>query len=209
MGRIQKKEDAFYKLFRDFADDLLACAEAYSDVVCRWPESAQRIVEVQEREDTCDKHTDESIELLANSFIVPFDREDINSIVFAMDDAVDLMEDVVARFDLFGVESPTQEAIDMARLTVQAAAKLQIMFETLPDFKTDRTAREKSREIRKLEDECDVVYRNGLARIFSDDYEVDSKVLLRWKSLFDSMESVMDAIALVASHVRIVIIKHS
>lgn len=209
MGRIKKKEDAFYTLFKNFAGDLLACAEAYGDVICRWPESAQRVVEVQEREDACDKHTDGSIELLATSFIVPFDREDINSIVFAMDDAVDLMEDVVARFDLFGVDTPLDEAKEMAQLTVKAAAKLQIVFDHLPSFKSDKTAREKIREIRKLEDECDVVYRNGLARIFSDDHDYEAKVLLRWKSLFDSMEKVMDAIALVASYVRIVIIKNS
>lgn len=209
MGRIQKKEDAFYALFKNFAGDLLACAEVYADVICRWPEAAQRVVEVQEREDACDKHTDGCIELLATSFIVPFDREDINQIVFAMDDAVDLMEDVVARFDLFGVDTPLGEATEMAQLTVKAAAKLQIVFDYLPSFKSDKTAREKIREIRKLEDECDVVYRNGLARIFSDDHDYDAKVLLRWKSLFDSMEKVMDAIALVASYTRIVIIKNS
>lgn len=213
MGRIKKKEDAFYALFKNFVSDLLTCAEVYGDIICRWPESAQRVVEVQELEDACDKHTDECIELLATSFIVPFDREDINSIVFAMDDAVDLMEDVVARFDLFGVDTPLEEAKEMAQLTVKAAAKLQIVFDHLPSFMSDatsnKTAREKIREIRKIEDECDVVYRNGLARIFSDDHDYGSKVLLRWKSLFDSMEKVMDAIALVASYVRIVIIKNS
>lgn len=205
MGRIGRKEDSFYALFRKFSKDLLACSEAYADVVCRWPESAQRIAEVQEREDTCDRYTDTAIELLAKSFIVPFDRADINAIVFAMDDAVDLMEDVATRFELFGVEESLPEAKEMATLTVRAASKLSVMFEHLPDAKVDDTAREEIREIRKIEDECDAICRNGLAEIFAADYE--AAVLLRWKSLLDSMGKVMGAISLVAFNVRTVLIK--
>jgi predicted phosphate transport protein (TIGR00153 family) len=206
MNRVKKKENEFYEFFNTFANEVLGCTEAYADVVCRWPESKPRMAEVQEREDVCDTHTDALVNMLANSFVTPFDRTDISQIGFALDDIADLEEDLVARFELFGVESPLQEAVDLAKLHMQMASKLVIVFEKLPGLKKDGTAREKIREIRHLEAECDEIYRNGLAKVFSSDYE--PVVLLRWTKLLDASERISDALNLVASYVRIVLIEN-
>ena len=206
MSRVQRKEDEFYSFFKAFSKDVLACTEAYADVIARWPESSQRILEVQERETTCDKRTDEMIELLARSFVAPFSHTRINEIGFALDDIVDIEEDVVARFELFGVNEPIPEAVQMARLTMEATIKLDIMFDHLPGLKKDGTSREKIREIRKLEAECDRVYREGLAKAFASDW--DPVVVLRWTKILDAMEEAMDAVTYVASIVRIVLIEN-
>ena len=206
MQSFKKKENEFYEYFQDFAKDLMSCTQTYADTVKGWPDTRGRITEVAEWAAVCDEHTDRLAVMLANSFVTPFDRAKINSLAFALDDIADLEEDLVARFDLFGVEEPIAEAFEIVEFHLKMAAKIVIIFEKLPGLKRDGTAREKTREIRKLESECDRVYRNGLAKVFSSDY--DPVVLLRWTKLLDALERISNAMEVIASEVRAVLIEN-
>jgi uncharacterized protein Yka (UPF0111/DUF47 family) len=146
------------------------------------------------------------VEMLAKSFVAPFSHTRINEIGFALDNIVDLDEDVVARFELFRVTEPIPEAVGMAKITMEAAVKLDIMFEHLPGLHKDGTSREKIREIRQLEAECDRVYRDSLAKAFASDW--DPIVVLRWTKILEVMEAAMDSITYVASIVRAVLIEN-
>jgi predicted phosphate transport protein (TIGR00153 family) len=206
MRSIKQKENEFYRYFQDFSKDLMSCTQTYADTVKGWPDTRGRITEVAEWANVCDEHTDRLAVMLAKTFVTPFDRAQINSLAFALDDIADLEEDLVARFDLFGVEEPLEEAFEIVDLHLQMAAKMVVIFEKLPGLKSDGTARERAREIRKLESECDRIYRNGLAKVFSSDYE--PVVLLRWTKLLDALERISNAMELVASEVRIVLIEN-
>lgn len=206
MKSFKQKEDEFYTYFKGFSRDVMACTEAYAEAVRGWPETKGKIAEVAEWESVCDQNTDKLTVMLANSFVTPFDRTQISALAYALDDIADLEEDVIARFDLFGVETPIDEAFQLADLHIQMAAKMVIVFEKLPGLKLDGTAREKAREIRKLESECDKIYRNGLAKIFSSDYE--PVVLLRWTKLLDAFDRISEAMELVASSVRNILIEN-
>lgn len=206
MKTFKQKEDEFYTYFKDFSKDLMSCTQTYADTVRGWPETRGRITEVAEWAKVCDRHTDSLTVMLANSFVTPFDRSEINALAFALDDIADLEEDLVARFDLFGVEDPIEEAFLLVDLHLQMAAKIVIIFEKLPGLKRDGTAREKTREIRQLESECDRIYRNGLAKVFSSEHE--PVVLLRWTKLLDAFERISNAMEQIASYVRTILIEN-
>lgn len=206
MKTFKQKEDEFYTYFKDFSKDLMSCTQAYADTIRDWPASRGRIVEVGEWEKVCDSRTDSLTVMLADSFVTPFDRSEINALAFALDDIADLEEDLIARFDLFGVDEPIEEALQIADLHLQMAAKIVIIFEKLPGLKRDGTAREKTREIRQLEAECDRIYRNGLARVFASEHE--PVVLLRWTKLLDTFERISNAMDLVAANVRTILIEN-
>lgn len=206
MRTFKQKEDEFYTYFKDFSKDLMSCTQVYADTIRNWPESRGRIVEVGEWEKVCDSRTDSLTVMLANSFVTPFDRSEVNALAYALDDIADLEEDLVARFDLFGVDEPIEEALQLAELHLQMAAKIVIIFDKLPGLKRDGTAREKAREIRKMEAECDKIYRNGLAKIFASEHE--PVVLLRWTKLLDAFERISNAMDLVAASVRTILIEN-
>lgn len=206
MKSFKQKENEFYNYFKEFSNDLMACSQVYADTIRQWPETRGRIAEVAEWADTCDQSTDRLTVMLANSFVTPFDRTQVSALAFALDDIADLEKDLVTRFDLFGVETPIEEALQLADLHVKMAAKIVIVFDKLPGLKLDGTAREKVREIRQLEDECDRIYCNGLAKIFASDYE--PVVLLRWTKLLDAFERISNAMELVASSVRNILIEN-
>lgn len=206
MKTLRQKEDSFYAYFKDFSKDLMACTQVYADAVHGWPQTRGRITEVAEWAKVCDEHTDQMTVMLADSFVTPFDRSEINALAFALDDIADLEEDLIARFDLFGVETPLEEAFQLVDLHVRIASKIVIIFDKLPGLKRDGTAREKTREIRQLGAECDRIYRNGLAKVFSSDY--DPVVLLRWTKLLDAFERISNAMELIASYVRTILIEN-
>ena len=144
---------------------------------------------------------------MAESFITPFDREDINELVHAMDEVPDLMEDVSARFLLFRVTEMRPEAKEVAAITVQATNKLQELFEHLPQYRNDQTVLDCIVEIKRLEDEGDVSYRQGLARLFEPG--ADPIETQKWKALLDGMEGVLDAVCEVANVVQGVLMKNA
>lgn len=207
-GRVKRKEDAFYGLLKEFANDIAACGDVYVRVVNEFPHDAEALVaQVKEREVACDDHLRNSLRTLAESFITPFDREDINELVHAMDEVPDLMEDVSARFLLFRVTEMRPEAKEVAGITVRATNKLRELFEHLPQYRNDQTVLDCIVEIKRLEDEGDVSYRQGLARLFEPG--ADPIETQKWKALLDGMEGVLDAVCEVANVVQGVLMKNA
>ena len=48
--------------------------------------------------------------------MTPFDREDIYALATAIDDVVDHIEEATDLLELYGVESPTRQAIEQCRI---------------------------------------------------------------------------------------------
>ena len=205
--RVKRKEDAFYGILRAYSKDIVACANAYDSVVRGWPESYSRIPEVKKAEQTCDEHLRSSLQQLADSFITPFDREDLNELVHKMDEVPDLMEDVAARFELFHVSEILPEALRMTEITMAAIAEMDAMFDTLAEFKHDHATIDHIREVKRLEDEGDVVYRGCLGSLFEG--HADPIEVIKWKSLLDEMEDVLDAVCDVANVIQGVVMKNA
>ena len=191
-NRVKRKEDALYGRLKDYSHDIVACAEAYNECVRTWPDGKGRIADVKRHEEICDDHLRDSLKALAESFITPFDREDINDLVHAMDEIADVMEDVSARFDLFHVNEMRREAVELSALLLKMTRTMDDMFEHLPDFKHDSSVLEKVVAIKGMEDEGDVIYRHGLAKIFEDGF--DPLETLKWKCLLDEMEENLDRV---------------
>lgn len=205
-GRVKRKEDALYGKLKDYSHDIVSCAEAYDKCVRTWPEGSTLIAKIKRHEEICDDHLRDSLKTLAESFITPFDREDINDLVHAMDEVADVMEDVSARFELFHVGTMRHEALEISALLLKMCRTMDEMFEHLPDFKRDQTVLEKVVQIAGMEDEGDVIYRHGLAKIFEDG--VDPTETLKWKCLLDEMEDTLDRVGDVAAIVQGVLMKN-
>ena len=207
--RIKRKEDAFYGILKSYARDILACAETFSIVVNEWPKSASRIPEVKKCEEACDEHLRNSLQQLAESFITPFDREDINELVHRMDEVPDFMEDIAARFELFHVGEMRPEAVRCTEITLTAVREMVALFDALPEYRTSKAAQERVIEIKRLEDEGDVVYRGALADLFDSSTGSDPIEVIKWKSLLDELEDVLDAVCDVANVIQGVLMKNA
>ena len=207
MSRVRHIENQFYDKFIELATEVAAASEVYSDIAHNWPAKKARIPEVKEYEVKCDAIMRETLTLLENSFITPFDREDINLLVRELDHIADGMDNVTARFDLYDIDDMRSEAVQMTDLTLQACTELRELFEHFENFKKDPVVREKMHTVGTIEDEGDTVSRHALANIFRE--HNDAVDVIKWKSLIDTMEATVDSCKSVANVVRSVLMKNA
>ena len=207
MSRVRHIENQFYDKFIELATEVAAASEVYSDIAHNWPAKKARIPEVKEYEVKCDAIMRETLTLLENSFITPFDREDINLLVRELDHIADGMDNVTARFDLYDIDDMRSEAVQMTDLTLQACTELRELFEHFENFKKDPVVREKMHTVGTIEDEGDTVSRHALANIFRE--HNDAVDVIKWKSLIDTMEATVDSCKAVANVVRSVLMKNA
>ena len=208
MSRVRHIENQFYDKFIELAHEVAGAAEIYVDICRNWPEKKGRIPEVKDYEIKCDAIMRETLNLLENSFITPFDREDINLLIRELDHIADGMDNVTARFDLYDIgDTMRPEAIQMADLTLQACKELSELFDHFENFKKDQVVREKMHTVGTIEDEGDAVSRHALANIFRE--HSDGVEVLKWKSLMDTMEATVDSCKAVANVVRSVLMKNA
>lgn len=207
MSRVSRKEDQFYERFHELAVDVCASSAVYAEVAAHFPEMNYRISEIKEYETRCDTRVKETLTLLETSFITPFDREDIAALVRMLDEVADGMEGVSARWNLYDIDEMRPEAIRMAELTREACIHLEELFARFKNFKHDPEITERVTAVGRLEDEGDIVSRNGLATIFRE--KTDAVEVIKWKSLLEYMEDTLDACKGVVNIVRAVVIKNA
>ena len=207
MSRVRHVENQFYDKFIELSHEIASAAEVFAAIAHDYPALKGRIPEVKDYEVKCDAITRETLTLLENSFITPFDREDINLLVRELDHIADGMDNAAARFDLYDIDAMRPEAVRMADLTLQACRELEELFEHFENFKKDPVVREKMHTVGTIEDEGDTVSRQGLANIFRE--HNDAVEVLKWKSLLDTMESTVDSCKGVANVVRSVLMKNA
>lgn len=207
MSRVSRIENQFFDKFAELAHEVAACARVFDSIVNNWPASKGDIPKVKDYEIKCDAIMRETLTLLENSFITPFDREDINHLVRELDHIADGMDNVSARFDLYGIDAMRPEALQMSELILRASEELSELFDHFEHFKKDPVVREKMHTVGTIEDEGDTVSRQGLANIFRE--HADAIEVLKWKSLIDTMEATVDSCKGVANVVRSVLVKNA
>lgn len=208
MSRVSKKEDMFYGMFSDLAKQIVRASETYVDIIENYPESQGRIPEMKRIETESDEKVHNLLVQLYESFITPFDREDIFTLTEHMDDIIDDEEHIVRRLSLYHVNKVAPEAKELAILTLEAARELDVLFQHFSDFKHDRVVMEEVEKVRKIEDRGDDVYHEALGRLY-DEHKATATHLLKWNTLFNRMEDTVDACKAVSSIVGNVVLKNA
>ena len=207
MSRVSRKEDVFFRLFKEFSALNVEAAELFLAIVGDYAENSYRIPELKEYETRGDEMVRRMLSTLNSSFITPFDREDINSLAKRMDDVIDGLENVSARFQLYDIDAARPELVEMAKLIVEATISLDEAFAKFSDFKKDPSILEDTKRTHEAEDRGDVVYRGALATIFRED--LPPVEVIKWKSLLDKTEDTLDACKNIASEITNVIVKNA
>ena len=87
--RFKPADDKFFKLFEEAADILFQGAVLLQDMMAKHETMEERLEELIGLEQKGDKVTDEIIDKLNETFMTPFDREDIYSLARELDEVLD------------------------------------------------------------------------------------------------------------------------
>lgn len=207
MSRVRQREDVFYRLLDEFGVKLVEMSHLYEEIFENYPDVGGRIEAMHDMEHVCDDCCHGLMVELAQSFITPFDREDIVSLARSMDDIADAMNHVAARLEIFHVNKMHPDALRMSQLTVTTVNELKLMLDYLPDFKKDERVVKQAGAVCRLEDRGDEVYHDALSTLYEDD--VNPLHALKWTKLFDKMEDALDSCRDVANVVSGVVIKNA
>jgi uncharacterized protein len=162
---------------------------------------------VSEAEHAGDQITHATIKRLHETWITPFDRTDIHALISRMDDVLDLTEAVSERVLLFELKEPRKEASALADVLVRCCEAMLRAMELLPNLKKSPELLEICVAIGKMENEADVIYRQAIADLFkagNDPLEV-----MKWRDIFDALETATDRCADVANVIEGVVLEYA
>jgi uncharacterized protein len=194
----------FYDLFTRAGANALEAARRVEQRFREYPSSSVTHAHVKEAEDEGDTITRELIQLLNTQYITPFDREDIYQLATSVDDVVDHMDEASDLLDLYGVESPTRQAIEQCRILVGAAEHLAL---ALAELRGLHGVQKQLVALKELEDEGDRVVHDAIADLFRDP-RIDPLIVIRWKDIFEALEDALDACETAANVTGNIVVKN-
>ncbi|HEX8136768.1 MAG TPA: DUF47 family protein [Pyrinomonadaceae bacterium] len=199
------REEQYFALFSRMTsyiyDASRVLVEMVNDRDGDYEEHARRIKAIEHE---CDELTHTVSTRLNKSFITPFDREDIYLMSSALDDIVDLIDDSALTMVMYGVRESTVHARNLADVIQRMAVELHEIVKTLerPNGITPRLV-----ELHRLENEGDDIYHRAIAELFQN--ATDPLIVIKWKDIYEKLESAVDRCENVANIIESVIIKHT
>src|SRR5689334_16064304 len=182
------KEREFFDLFEEAGRNAVRAAALLEQLLQDWPEHGELGRDIVVCEHEGDRITHEIIQRLNQTFVTPFDREDIIALASSLDDIVDYIEEIADFLGLYRIEAPMEKAQRMAAILHQACRAVS---EAIPGLRTLRDTRECTVEVNRLEDEGDQVLREAVSSLFTDG--IDPMVVIRWKDIFERLEDAIDS----------------
>ena len=141
---------------------------------------------------------------LNESFITPFDREDIYRLASSLDDVMDAMEaavDLVVLYQIGELPAEVADQVDVIERAAELTAAAMLQLRSMKDLS------EFWIELNRLENQADQVYRRLLARLFGGDF--DALTVMKIKEVVDQLEGAADAFEHVANTVETIAVKES
>ena len=206
---IMPKETQFFELFERHAKTLVAGAEALRALL-EGGDNVQRYCDIViERETEADAITRDVLMAVRRTFITPFDRGDIQSLITSMDDAIDQMHQTVKAIILFEVRSFDPPMREMGDTIVQAA---RLTAEGLPLLRAiGRHSTELTSlavEITRVEERSDQLYNLGRKQLFQSHRHGDAMAFLVGTEIYDHLEKVVDRFEDVANEISAIVVEH-
>jgi predicted phosphate transport protein (TIGR00153 family) len=204
---LMPRENKFYDLFEQSAKNITKSAQALKEMLDSWQFIDSRIAEITELEHEGDSITHQVISLLHRTFVTPFDREDIALLAHTMDDVVDFIHAAADAMFIYKIKAPTDRSKEIANVIVQAATEMEKAVTCLKHKKEFPKMLERCVEINRLENAADRIYRAAIGELF--DNTRDMAEVIKWREIYEHMETATDRCEDVADVIEGVALKNA
>jgi uncharacterized protein len=197
------KEREFFDLFEEAGNNCVRAAELLERMLDQWPDHGELARDVVVCEQDGDRITHDIIQRLNQTFVTPFDREDIIALASGLDDIVDFIEEVADFLGLYRIEAPMEQAQRMARVLHESTRAIA---GAIPRLRTLKEIHQYTVQVNQLENEGDRILREGLASLF--ERGIDPMMVIRWKDIFERLEAAIDSTETAVNIIEGIIIKN-
>ncbi len=201
------KEVKFFDLFDKQAENLVKAAEFYKKLTDEAAFTPENVRAMHELEHYGDELTHNIINTLNETFITPFDREDILALANRLDDIIDGIYLITNRFQLYKIEKPSEYSQKLAATIAQSTKAMQKALASLRSNKNMKETLFQCVEINRLENEGDVLRDEAISWLFEN--EKDPIMVIKQKELFEEAETVTDFCEYVANLVESILVKNN
>jgi predicted phosphate transport protein (TIGR00153 family) len=206
-GRFLPRETSFFDFFEQHAALTIEGTKEFLSMVttgANIPAKCRRISDIEHETDTI---THRCVEALHKTFITPIDRDQIHRLITRMDDIMDYVEAAAERIELYELTTMTADCRDLADALHRAAQQVEGAVRGLRTLKEPQQTLKLCIDINRLENETDAILRRSVARLFKD--EKDPILVIKWKEIYENLESAADRCEDVANIIEGVILEHS
>ncbi|MCO5248289.1 MAG: DUF47 family protein [Chitinophagales bacterium] len=201
----QPKDKVFFSLFGQICTNLVEMAGKFKTEVNKGNLSDDFLELMKAYEHKNDDYTHTVYDELNRNFITPFDREDIQSLVKALDDIADYIYESTEYIVLY--KAPYLDAYSQfAEIILEACKEIQTTMSLLQDFKDMDRIKEACIRVNALENEADRLLSKTMVKLFETN---DAINIFKTTKVLENLELATDQAETVAYIIQGVMIKYS
>lgn len=202
MVRLVPRETKFFNMFAEMSANVTDGARLLLQILDDFQDMEGRVLQLKEIEHRGDDMTHAIITKLNQTFITPFDREDIHRLATSLDDVLDYVHAAGERLVTYKIRQRSARATRLAELIVRQTEQISKAISLLD--KHDRVL-DFCVEINRLENEADFIAREAIGQLFEE--EKDPIALIKMKELYEVLEMATDKAEDVANVIETVVLK--
>ncbi|MEW6253491.1 MAG: DUF47 family protein [Planctomycetota bacterium] len=201
------RKTAFFDLFERAAGIVVHAAETYAELVRDYGRREELVCRIRQCEHDGDEIAHRVYDRLDQTFITPFDREDIETLMRRMDDVVDEIDAAAKRLTLYRIAEPTPWLVKQTDVLVKACRLVNQAVGRLRNLKRPNGLHEELIEIHYLENVGDDTNHAAVAELFEQ--ATDPLFVMKWKEIYDLTERAIDRCEDIANAIRGVVLKNT
>jgi uncharacterized protein len=204
MVQLIPKDTSFFRMFSAMSENLIAGARALVNLFADYRDVERKIDQIRRIEREGDELTHAILTKLNQTFITPFDREDIYQLASKLDDVLDFIHTATTRILMYRITAPPPAAGELARIILMQSEELQ---KAVSLMQKNGNILAHCVEINRLENEADNVAQQAIANLF--EHEKDPITLIKIKELIEFLERATDKAEDVANVLESVVLKNT
>lgn len=205
----QPKDKIFFVLFEKATANLIAISSTLVELVNTASPSKRKELsrEIERLEHVGDNITHETFHELSANFITPFDREDIHSLISAIDDIADYIHGATKRIDIYRVDNMTPAIIKLAELIAASSLELHNAVCELKNMKNINKIKEACIRINSIENHADDIFDMTVAKLFEE--ETNAIEIIKMKEVLLALETATDMCEDAANVIESILVKNA
>jgi predicted phosphate transport protein (TIGR00153 family) len=206
MFNLLPKDTVFFDLFEGLAAHAVSCSEHLRKMAVGWPRIEDEVQRIRQEEHQADELAHTALERLDRTFITPFDREDIHTLVNELDNVIDMVDALAKRFTLYHVKGIDPLFVKQAEVLVRATVTLAEAVKRLRKSRKLSELSDKLIEIHRLESEGDDNHHAAMSKLF--DGTLEPLEVMKWKEFYEYVENAIDGCEDVGNTLERIVLKN-
>lgn len=205
--KLKPRDDIFFAYFEEIAAAISEAADILKDFLEHQTDPVYNLELISAVEERGGVTMAKVMEQINNSFVTPFDREDILALTRELTNVLDHIQGTMEKIVIYKAGQPKDYVLKLAYVLQEAAREIKVAIAQLPDVRGNHNSIiEASEKIRSYEHEGDYLYRAGIALLFENTRDVVD--IIKWKEIYEHLETTLDYCENVSNILRGIAVKY-